>query len=183
MEADVRQAEAALRLAFKARLPDFAVGAMADAKMSPVLVRPLFTMTLTIWRDKIAATIREAQAMKRSAAARLSAEQIALTVDFAEKTFSFREVSRNLKLLQDQLLPKAKLSLEVARSAYLSNKIEFINLLDAERTLLDFNLSEVEARTQRELVLAELSLVILGMPPANSPILNQPASAAPKSYP
>ena len=49
--------------------------------------------------------------------------------------------------------------------------MDFLNLLDAERTLLGFQLSEVEARVQRELALAELALLILGTPPAGAPVL------------
>ena len=97
-------------------------------------------MTLPLWRDKIAAQIAEAQAGKQAAAARLTAEQIALAVDFAEKSFMYREASRNLLLLHDQLLPKARQSLDVARIGYLSGQLDFFNLSDAERTLLGFQL-------------------------------------------
>ncbi len=172
MEAEVRRADASIRLAYKARVPDFSVGVEADAKASPVFVTPQIGITLPIWRDKIAAQIAEAQAGKRASEARLSAEQIALAVEFAEKTFMFRESSRNLGLLQERLLPKAQQSLEVGRAAYLSGQLDFLNLISAQRTLLEFQLAEVEARTQRELALAELSLLILGQPPASAPVLN-----------
>jgi outer membrane protein TolC len=171
MEAEVRQAQASLDLAYKTKVPDFSLGLMADVKMSPVLYRPLATMTLPLWRDKIAAEIAAAQAGKRAAQARLTAAQINLTVDFAGKSFDYREVNRNLDLLQEQLIPKAQRSLEIARAAYLSGKTEFFNLIDAERSLLEFRLSEIEARTQRELVLSDLSLLIAGVPPANAPLL------------
>ena len=49
--------------------------------------------------------------------------------------------------------------MEVARSGYLAGQIDFFNLTDAEQTLLRFGLGEVEARTQRELALAELALI------------------------
>ena len=49
-------------------------------------------------------------------------------------------------------------------------------MIDTERTLLEFRLSEIEARIQRELVLSDLSLLIAGVPPANAPLL--PADAA-----
>ncbi len=173
MEAEVQRAEASLRLAFKARVPDFTVGFEADAKASPVIYTPQIGMTLPIWRDKIAAQIAEAQAGKRAAEARLTAEQIMLAVDFAEKSFMFREASRNLSLLHNQLLPKANQALEIARSGYAAGTVDFINFIDAERTLLSFQLSEVEARVQRELALAELSLLILGVPPAGAPVLSQ----------
>ena len=174
METEVQRAEASLRLAFKARVPDFTVGLEADAKASPVIYTPQIGITLPIWRDKIAAQIAEAQAGRRVAEARLTAEQIMLAVDFAEKSFMFREASRNLSLLQNQLLPKANQALQIARSGYAAGTVDFINFIDAERTLLSFQLSEVEARVQRELALAELSLLILGVPPAGAPVLSQP---------
>lgn len=181
MEAEVRRADASLRLAYKSRVPDFNVGVEVDAKASPVFVTPQLGVTLPIWRDKIAAEIAGAQAGQRAAQARLSAEQIALAVEFAEKSFMFRESSRNLALLQERLLPKARQSVEVARAAYLSGQLDFLNLIDAQRTLLGFQLSEVEARTQRELALAELSLLILGQPPGGAPVLNPTTKAAPST--
>jgi cobalt-zinc-cadmium efflux system outer membrane protein len=130
-----------------------------------------------LWRDKIAAQITEAQANKRSAEAQLSAEEIALAVDVAERTYVYRETSRNLALLRDQLLPKARQSLEVARTGYLSGQIDFFNLTDSQRTLLRFELERVEAATQREITLTELSMIVEGMPTSGS----RSAAAAPAS--
>lgn len=183
MEAEVRRADASLRLAYKSRIPDFALGVEVDAKASPVFATPQLGVTLPIWRDKIAAEIAGAQAGKRAAEARLSAEQIALAVEFAEKSFMFRESSRNLALLQERLLPKARQSVEVARAAYLSGQLDFLNLIDAQRTLLGFQLSEVDSRTQRELALAELSLLILGQPPSGAPFLNPAGDSSPRVAP
>jgi outer membrane protein TolC len=166
MAADVRAAEASVMMSRKARMPDFTLGLMTDVQMNPTLYRPLGTVTLPIWRDKIAAQIGEAQAKKNSAAARLNDAQIALAADVAARTFLYREASRNLALLNDQLLPKARQSLEVARAGYLSGTIDFFNLIDSERTLIGFEVNRVEAATQRELVLAELSLIAQGMSPS-----------------
>jgi outer membrane protein TolC len=171
MEAEVRLAEASIQLATKSKLPDVSAGIMADVKAYPVMVRPSVGVTLPIWRDKIAAQIAGAQADKRAAEARLSAEQIVLAVDFAEKSFMFREASRNLELLAERLLPMARQSFDVAQSGYVGGRVDFLNVIDAERTLLDFRLAEVEAGLQRELALAELSLLILGARPDNAPML------------
>jgi outer membrane protein TolC len=160
-------------LARKNRLPDFTLGFMGDAKTDPTLYRfpgNPGTMSLPIWRDKVNSQIAEAQANKHSAEARLSAEEIALALDFAEKSYLYREASRNLVLLREQLLPKANQSLEVARSGYLAGQIDFFNLTDAERTLLGFRLDQVEASTQREVALAELSLLVSGMSPVGAPM-------------
>lgn len=171
MEAEVRLAEAGLRLAHQSRLPDFGGGLEADVKAAPVMWRPSLGITLPIWRDKIAAEIAAAQARKSAAQARLSAEQIQLAVEFADRSFQYRESTRSLTLLTDVLLPKARQSLEVARAGYSAGRTDFINLLAAERELLEFQLAEVDARTRRELVLAELSLLIVGFPPPGAPLL------------
>ena len=176
MEAEVHRAEASLRLAYKARVPDFSLGIEVDVKASPTIFTPQAGVTLPIWRDKIAAQIAGAQAMKSAAKARLTAEQIMLAVDFAEKSFMYREANRNVQLLQDSLLSKARQSLEVGRAGYTAGNVEFINFIDAERTLLEFQLQEVAARTQRELALAEISLLIVGVAPTGAPVLH-PAQA------
>jgi len=171
MEAEIRLAEASRRLAATTSLPDFSAGVEADVKAWPLLVRPSLSMTLPVWRDKIAAQIAAAQFDKQAAMARLSSEQIAIAVEFAEKSFLFREAGRNLELLNHQLLPMAQQTLIAVQSGYGSGKVDLTAVIDAERMLLEFQLSEVETRLQRELAVAELSLLILGVPPADAPLL------------
>ncbi|HEX5397870.1 MAG TPA: TolC family protein, partial [Verrucomicrobiae bacterium] len=172
MEADVRAAEAGIALAYKSRVPDFGVGLMADVKPNPIVYRPLASMSLPIWRDKTAAEIAQARADELAAKSRLNEAQIQLTVDFAEQAFACREIGRNLDLLDNQLIPKARQSLEITRAGYLAGTIDFFNLMDTERTLLNFELSAVEARTQREIVLSRLSLLIAGQPPAETALFS-----------
>lgn len=169
MAAEVRAAEAALRVAQRSRVPDFSVGIEADFKASPLMVRPSTGMTLPIWRDKIAADIAAAQAAKKAGEAKLQAEQIMLAADLAEKWFMLREANRNAQLYERTLLPKAQQALEVARASYLSGRVDFFNVIDASRTLLSFELKRVEARTQRELALAELALLVAGESPVSLP--------------
>lgn len=181
MEADVRAAEAGIAVAYREKVPDFSVGLSADIKASPVLYWPQLGMSLPVWRDKLAAEIAGAKKTELAARARLSAEQIGLTVDFAEKSFAYREIERNLLLLQTRLIPKARQLLELARAGYLSGTIDFFNLMDAERTLLEFQMKEAEARSDREIALAELSLLIAGVPPVGAPVLpdvQEPSAAA-----
>ncbi len=172
MEADVRRAEATMVLAGKSRIPDFALGVEADVKASPMFVRPSGSITLPIWRDKIAAEIAGARNLEGASRARFSNERLTLTVDVAMKSYQYRESTRLLALLQNSLLPKAKQSLDVARSGYSTGSTDFINLIDAQRTLLEFRLAEVEARIKRELALADLSLQVMGVPPSGAPFLD-----------
>ncbi len=169
MEAELRAAEYGISLARLSWFPDFTFGVEGDVRTTPVMVRPKLEMTLPVWVDKITAEITSAQAQKSAASAKLSMEQIRLAVKIADKSFIYRESMRNLKLLDEKLIAKAEMSLEVAYAGYSSGKIEFINLLEAERTLLNFKLAEVEARTLCELALADLSLLI-GNRPAGAPL-------------
>ena len=175
MESEVRLAEALIGMAHKSKAPDFSAGLQAEI-YSPPFYWPQGSMTLPIWRDKIAAQIAGAQAGKSAAEARLNSEQIMVTVEFAMQTYDYREVTRKLSLLRDKLIPKAGKSLEIARAGYMSGQIDFFNLMDAERSWLDFQMEEVEARTRREIILADLSLSIAGIPPEDAPILRSPSN-------
>jgi len=176
MEADVRLAEASIALARKSKVPDFSAGFQAEV-YSPPFYWPQAGISLPVWRDKIAAQIAAAHAEERAAEARLTSGQITVTVDFALKTYDYREVTRDLALLQEKLIPKAGKSLEIARAGYLAGQIDFLNLMDAGRTLLNFQLEEVEARARREIILADLSLSIAGIVPEGTPVLAPPSDA------
>ena len=172
MEADVRAAEAGIAVAYKERVPDFSLALMADVKASPVLYWPQASMSLPIWRDKIAAEIAGAKANELAAKSRLRAAQIDLAVNFAEKSFACREIGRNLALIENDLIPKARQSLETVRAGYRSGTMDFSSLTDAERMLLDLKLAAAEARTEHEIALAELSIMVAGLPPPGAPILS-----------
>jgi outer membrane protein TolC len=177
MGAEIKGAEASIELARKGRVPDFSVGGEVDVKAAPVIWNPQLSMTLPIWRDKIAAEIAAAQANKRSAEARLTSSQISLAVTFAEKMSLYREANRNLSVIDEQLMPRARQSLDVARAAYLSGRLEFINVIEAQRELLNLQLERVDALKQREISLAELSLIIEGATPGQTPIAAPAASS------
>jgi outer membrane protein TolC len=171
MAAEIQAADAAIRIAGREKVPDFSAGGEVDVKASPFVWNPQLSMTLPVWRDKLAAELAAAQAAKRGAEARLSAEQLGLAVDFAEQTWLIREANRNLALLRERLLPRARESLAVARAAYRSGQLDFLNVIDAERSLLDFQLDEIAAQTQREVAREQLALLVAGVPPEQAPLL------------
>ena len=171
METDVRAVEAGIAVAYKERVPDFNAGLSADV-YAPPFYWPQVGMTLPIWRDKLAAEVAQAQANELAAKSRLKAAQIDLAVSFAEKSFAYRETSRNLALIEDELVPKARQSLETVRAGYRAGTMDFSSLTDAERMLLDLKLAAAEARTEHEIAFAELSIMVAGVPPPGAPILS-----------
>ncbi|MBI5116899.1 TolC family protein [Candidatus Poribacteria bacterium] len=162
MRAEVLQAVALYHLAEKSKVPDFAFGLEADVKGSPVPFMPSFGITLPIWRDKIAAEIARGSAGIGSAKANLTAEELDIAVMFAETAYGWREADRNAKLYGDRLIPKARASLDSARAGYTSGVTGFIDVLDTERMLLEYYMNNAMAMGEREIMLAEMSLVILG---------------------
>jgi outer membrane protein TolC len=168
MESDVRRAEAMLELARKSGVPDFSLGIEADLRGSPVVFRPSASMTLPIWRDRIAAEIAAAQAGTRAAEARLGAGEVRLAADLASGLFTYREAVRNAALLRGSLVHKARQALDAAQAGYVDGRAGFLDVIDAQRTLLEFEIALIDARTQRELSLATLSLAIAGVPPAGA---------------
>jgi outer membrane protein TolC len=171
MEAYVRAAEAGITVAYKERVPDFNAGLSVDV-YAPPFYWPQAGMTLPIWRDKLAAEIALAKANELAAKSRLKAGQIELAVGFAEKSFTYRETGRNQKLLEDKLIPRARLSLETVRAGYSTGTMDFSSLTVAERMLLDLQREAVEARTEREIALADLSLMVAALPPPGAPLLS-----------
>ncbi|MCI0651915.1 MAG: TolC family protein [Planctomycetes bacterium] len=170
MAAEVQMAEASLDLARKAGIPDFSLGIEANFTSSPTMWTPTAGATLPIWRDKIAAEIAGAQAEKRAAEARLNEEQVQLATEFASMFFMYRESARNSKLLEERLVPRGKQLLQAARAAYASGTSGFLEVIAGYRQLLEFEMAQIEARNQRELALASLSLLISGVPPEGSPL-------------
>jgi outer membrane protein TolC len=170
LEAEIHSAEASIKVARKEQMPDFSVGLQAEV-YEPPFYWPQAGVTLPIWRDKLAAERAAAEAGLRAAKARLTAGQIALAVEFAEQSYLVREADRELALLRADLLPRARQSMEIARAAYRSSRVDFLNVIDAERSLLNFQLDEIAAQTQREIARAELVLMVAGVKPENAPLL------------
>jgi outer membrane protein TolC len=178
MAAEIQVADAALRVADREKAPDFSAGGEVDVKASPVVWNPQLSMTLPVWRDKLAAELAAARAARRGAQARLTAEQIDVAVDFTEQAYLIREADRKLTLVRERLLPRARESLTVARAAYQSGQLDFLNVIEAERALLDFQLEEIAGQTQRELARQELTVLIAGVRPEPALVATEEKTAS-----
>ena len=65
--------------------------------------------------------------------------------------------------------------MELTKTAYSAGLIDFSRLLEETRSLLEFQVTEAEARMQQDVALAEISLLILGRPPQNAPLADDAA--------
>lgn len=74
--------------------------------------------------------------------------------------FGANTAKRTAILYENTLIPQAQQALEAASTAYQAEKIDFLNLLDAERTLLNFRLAKQQALRDYEQHMAQLEQVI-----------------------
>ena len=74
--------------------------------------------------------------------------------------FEFQDAERKFILYQTTLTTLARNSLNVARESYEGGRVEFSELIDAQRLLLEFQLSYERARTDHEISLAKIERIL-----------------------
>ncbi|NBC16586.1 MAG: TolC family protein, partial [Bacteroidetes bacterium] len=90
---------------------------------------------LPLWRDKLRAGVEEAQVRQRQVDARTEALEQALRTRIADLTQRLTQQRARYDLLTGTLIPQAETTLEATLSAYTTGRTDFLDLLDAERTL------------------------------------------------
>ncbi len=154
------------KLAHRSYLPDFMLGAsgMVMPGMSGMGdetdVAFMAGISLPIWHGKYRAEIREAEADTRAAVSEKADMNNMLRAELSMAIFKTRDAERRKKLFSTSLIPKAEQSLTVAKQDFSSGKADFMTLIDAQRTLLEFQLMAERAVADREIALAEIGCCI-----------------------
>jgi len=171
MRAMVEMTIAGVEVAQKTRTPDFSLGAMADFKATPLMVRPTGTLTLPIWRDKIAATIAAAEARRDAARERLNAEQLSLAAELAQMFYMVRESERMITYLEATALPNLDRSIAAAEAAYQSGMSGLGMIPQTQLMAFGMRLERLDALRQRETAATDLLLMVADVAPAGTPLL------------
>ena len=169
----VLAAEHEIELAGKSFYPDFFVGAdytFVGSAESPGVSGSgddafslLFGIDLPVWRSSYRAAVREAESRMR--ATRMEQEDALnrLTSDLEMALYHFRDADRRLALFRDSLIPKGEESVAALDTAYQVGDEGFLDLIDAQRVLLEFQLQAARAEADRAQALAETER-ITGIP-------------------
>jgi len=154
------------------RYPDFSVSldyietgdaldpTMPESGKDPVMA--MVSLNIPLWGKSIDAAQREAVQQRKAAELRRLEEENRLAVRLEQALFGFRDAQRKIDLYGDSLLPKARQSLEVTQKAYSTEKAGFLDLIEAQRTLLRFRLARQRALADRAERLAEIEEIIGG---------------------
>ncbi|MBI4802437.1 MAG: TolC family protein [Elusimicrobia bacterium] len=97
-------------------------------------------LTVPLWFSKQKEMVKEAGADKEMADAEYKAAQNELASDLREADIKARTSLRLVELYRGSVIPQAEEALKIAQSGYQAEKADFMDLLDAQRTLLDFRM-------------------------------------------
>jgi outer membrane protein TolC len=162
--------KAGVDLAKKNYYPDIMVGVdymtMKDpfapgmTDMEDDMVMAMLSINVPIWYGKYRAAEREARARYETSLNERSDRENSLLAGLEMALYGFRDAERKIDLYRDTLVPKAEQSLKVTRQAYEAGRADFLDLLDAQRALLEFKLSHERARADRAQRLAEIEMLV-----------------------
>jgi len=165
----IEKEKAGVRLAGKSWLPNFTFGldyietgkapnsATDENGKDPLIVS--FSLNLPLWFGKNKSKQDEAKARYKSAQYKLSDTRNML-IELAEKLiFEYDDALRKIRLYRDGLVPKAEESLNATFTAYQAGNTDFLNLLDTQRQLLNFQLMLDRARRNQAVKKAELEVI------------------------
>ena len=170
LQHQIAQQRESIRLARKDYYPDFTVGVdyidtggalapgVSDSGNDPVSAG--ISINLPFWHEKYDAGVREALARFGAATQERVDRQNTLEADLKTAIYYFHDAERKIDLYRDTLVPKAKQSIKATESAFRSSTAGFIDLIDAERVLLEFQLAFERALTDRGIRLAEIEMLV-----------------------
>lgn len=119
-------------------------------------------LNLPIWLGKRNAAVREAD--ETISSNRLAYENLENQVKAEIKDFYYQVqiTGRTLDLYEQGLIAQAESSLESSLASYRTGRLDFLNLLDAERMLLNLNLGYVKEQSSYQTQLAALERAVGG---------------------
>jgi outer membrane protein TolC len=178
MRAIVEMAVAGIEVARKAGTPDFTIGAMADLKAAPLMVRPTATVTLPIWREKIRSNIAAAEARRDAAVARVNAEQLNLAAELAQMFHMVHESDRMIAYIDTTALPNYERTIASIEAAYQSGMTGPGMIPETRVMALAMRLERAAALRDRENAVTDLLLLTADVTPIGAPLLAESAPPA-----
>jgi outer membrane protein TolC len=146
-------------LAGKDRLPDFTIGAeftdIGEARMAgvPDSGKDAWALkggiTLPLWFGSYAAAERSAEARREAVLDEARSREGDLLAALETGLFRLDDAERRTRLYATSLLPRARQSVAVLERAFAAGEASFLDLLDAQRTQLEFERQYERARADR----------------------------------
>jgi outer membrane protein TolC len=122
----------------------------------------MISLNIPLWRNKYSAAVREAR-MNRLAALREKIDTTnRLQSQLKMALYQFRDAQRKMDLYGNALIPKATEAVKVAEQSFQTGGASFLDLIDTQRTYLEFQLAHERARADHERSLAKIEMLVGG---------------------
>ena len=151
-----------VELAGKQFYPDLTVSLdyihIGDRGANPLMA--MATINLPLWHSSYEAGQRAAKLSHQAAVQGVADEENRLVADLELALYKQRDAQSRSALYRDSLLPKAEQALNVTQRAFAADRSDFLAVIDAQRTLLEFQLAYERARTDQALHWAEIEKLV-----------------------
>ncbi|MHC4351073.1 MAG: TolC family protein [Planctomycetota bacterium] len=170
LDFDLESARSRVELAKKKFYPDIGVGVdwvqtdgalmpgTRDSGKDPVML--MLSLNLPVWRQSYEAAEIQARAIARKTRLEKTQMENTLIARVERVLYDYEDSERKQRLYGDILVPKAQELIGASESAYQGGTIDFLSLIDAQRTLLNFELLGERAVTDNRQKLAELEMLV-----------------------
>ncbi len=118
------------------------------------------SVNVPLWREKYDAGVREALARRLAVVNQRVEMTNRLTADLQQAIFEHNDARRRVELYRDTLIPKATESLHASLAGFEQGTADFLDLVDTERTLLEFQLGLERALVDRATSCAQIERLV-----------------------
>lgn len=165
-------------VARKDGLPDLTVGldytltneamnsSIPESGDDPIMLS--FGINVPLWREKYDAGVRESLARRLGVAGERADQANRIAAGIHRAWFEHTDADRRVRLYEQTLIPKAQESLRASLAGFRAGETSFLDLLDTERTLLEFAIASERARSDRGKALARLGTLVGEPVPTNT---------------
>jgi outer membrane protein TolC len=163
-QAQIEQAEAQLAVARAEYKPDFSIGAgyqLMPGQTDGWLGKVAMTWPRAPWsRGRNDAHVAEAASAVETAKARKRSTESMVKLAVQQAYVRVGAAEERALLLRTTILPQSRHTVDVSRIAYQTSRVEFLEMLDSARTLLDAQLEYERAVSDLQQALADLERAI-----------------------
>ncbi|MCI0465339.1 MAG: TolC family protein [Gemmataceae bacterium] len=135
----IAAAQASVQLAYKEYYPDFDLMATYDAFWENKDQRPSVSMriNLPVRLERRRGAVAEAEARLAELQAQLARQTDQASFEVQQAYEQWRESLRTVRLFDKEVLPAARENVKAAQAAYVTGRIPFLTLIEAQRSVVE----------------------------------------------
>ncbi len=167
LEASIGKSQKAIELAERNRkYPDFMVGLqywVAPDQETKHMYTPMVSLTIPFspWtKGKHDFEVQEALAEKQMAQSNLASMKNMALLEIRESLAKVEAASKAISIYRDGLLPQAEQSFQATSAAYQAGSVNFMTLVDGQRTIRDARMGYYKALMEYEQSMADLERAV-----------------------